>query len=279
MACRAGTMTRWDPRKRIGDMVPKRWTCLAAPILVILLCSGPARGQERGLQIAPNLNEFAFSLYRSLDDGRQNLIISPVSIANCLSILANGAEGETLASILNGMSCRGMLVDDLNRRMASLIKTLRSEKGRQGASDRFHVSIASRPWVNQNWRGKPVVLESEFRKRIAKFYAAPVLVRGCQDATTPREINDWVRRSTLGMIPTIVDRVDHEHAFALVNADSFEGTRIHQFLTSATTRATFFSAPSIRRIVPMMSMSATLESMRDDDLGVSAVALPYRHST
>ncbi|EPY81616.1 hypothetical protein CB1_000726085 [Camelus ferus] len=56
-------------------------------------------------KIAPNLADFAFSVYRQVASGSTttNIFFSPVSIAIAFAMLSLGAKGDTHTEILNGL--------------------------------------------------------------------------------------------------------------------------------------------------------------------------------
>src|SRR5262252_8028115 len=58
-----------------------------------------AAGLHAAGTVAPGVNQFATSAYHELARGDQNLIFSPFNIATALSMLLEGARGDTADEI------------------------------------------------------------------------------------------------------------------------------------------------------------------------------------
>lgn len=68
-------------------------------------------------------NPFMFDLYRQYN-GDMSTTMSPISIMLLMSILANGASGETKKEIMRALGVSGLSVQDLNAICKTLIREL-----------------------------------------------------------------------------------------------------------------------------------------------------------
>jgi serine protease inhibitor len=64
--------------------------------------------------VAPGVNQFATTAYHELARGDQNLIFSPFNIATALSMLLEGARGDTAARSLR-LSTRHSTIRSIRR--------------------------------------------------------------------------------------------------------------------------------------------------------------------
>ncbi len=120
----------------------------------------------------------------------ENLLVSPLSAALCLGLLANGAEGETLSE-LEGLL--GMRRDDLNPTLYAFVQSLASDEN-------CKVKLANSVW----YRETGLQLDEDYLQTLANWYNAEQYSAPF-DASTARDINNWVKKNTDGMIKEITD--------------------------------------------------------------------------
>ena len=136
-----------------------------------------------------------------LDSG-QNVMISPLSLYADLAMAMNGAEGDTLAEALEVMEA-----EDLSQMSAiSLYGGLKT------------VKISNSIWINETYGA----LDPDFIGRIHSFRAEAASRKF--DEKTCKEINQWVEKSTDGMIKELLKELDPGEVMHLLNAVCFEGT-------------------------------------------------------
>ena len=68
---------------------------------------------EAQQNIVKKNNDFAFRLYQQIS-GMDSEVVSPMSIAYLMGMLANGADGKTQQEILKAIGCEGVSVKELN---------------------------------------------------------------------------------------------------------------------------------------------------------------------
>jgi serpin B len=165
-----------------------RYLILTIPFLLAgtLLASG---------DVTPGMTRFAAAAYRQLAPKNTNLILSPFSISTALSMLLDGARGQTAA----GMAAA---LNQLHPGPAyhGAVASLAEQLTKQANLDGNQLAIANGLWVQQ---GFP--LESEFEQTIRTLYHAPLTLLDFRaNAEQARhEINSWTAQHTNGRIPEL----------------------------------------------------------------------------
>lgn len=138
-----------------------------------------------------NAADFAFALLReTLAETEENRLISPLSALLCLALVANGADGETLAEMEKTF---GMDIDTLNESLYAYTAGLYR-------GENCKVSLANSIWFRDTDR---LSVREEFLQTNANWYAAQVY-KAPFDETTVRDVNGWVKEHTDGMIEEIL---------------------------------------------------------------------------
>lgn len=208
-------------------------------------------------------NDFGFNLYRELNSGDENIMISPASIAMALSMTYNGAQGETKAAMAEVLKIEGDDIDALNANNLALLYFLST------ADPKVTLSIANSLWLNQ-----ALEFDSNFKSRTEKFYQASAQEMDFDKSNAAGMINSWVKKKTQGLITEIVDSpVDPSSVLFLINAVYFKGQWTHPFNKDLTTDQTFHTRDGQAVTVPMMYQSGSFEYFSGP--GFQALRLPY----
>lgn len=210
----------------------------------------------------PTYADFGLGLFRQLADARPdaNVVVSPLSAGLALSMLANGAQGQTLAGIQQTLAS-GTDLDGLNGTNAALAQALRNGD--------VELAIANSLWARQ---GVPF-LES-FLQTNRRFYNAEVASLDFNSPAAAERINRWVSDNTSGRITRMVEPpIDGDVVMYLMNAVYFKGRWEEEFQASAT-RPMPFRSPRGTVQRPMMTRADSYGYL--DGEGFSAVRLPYR---
>ena len=155
-----------------------------------------------------DVTDFAVRLFQASAKGGENTLVSPLSVLCALAMTANGAEGETLEQMETVL---GMTVEELNRYLYSYMKDLP-----QG--EKYKLSLANSIWFTEDRR---FTVNQDFLQTNADYYGADIY-QAPFNAQTCKDINNWVKQNTDGMIPEILDRIPEEAVMYLVNALAFE---------------------------------------------------------
>ena len=156
----------------------------------------------------PDVTDFAIRLFKASNENGKNTLISPLSVMCALAMTANGAEEETLAQMEEVL---GMTTEELNLYLYSYMKNLP-----QG--DKYKLSLANSIWFTEDER---FTVKQDFLQTNADYYGADIY-KAPFDKQTLKDINNWVKQNTDGMIPEILDQIPPEAIMYLVNALAFE---------------------------------------------------------
>src|SRR5690606_37500858 len=165
-------------------------------------------------QITWSNNKLGFSLLDKVDpDENNNILISPLSAFMAISLVYNGAEGNTKDEIAKVLGLNNMSVDDLNRANASLLELLDRDL------EAVQLEIANSVWVNQDFN-----IKDAFVKNTTDFYQADITNIDVLDDGSVDKINNWVSKSTKNKIDEIIAApLDRDLVALLINALYFNG--------------------------------------------------------
>ncbi len=148
------------------------------------------------------------------NDGKANVLISPISLQMALGMTAAGSDaGSKTRSELMAVLMPGSQEEPaaLHAEMASFAERMKSSRD-------VEWNVANSVWLNDNGEVK---LADEFLSTASNYYKAE-LYSAPFNETTLKEINDWVCEHTKERIPTILNELDPDARIALVNAVCFD---------------------------------------------------------
>lgn len=185
---------------------------------------------------------------------RQNLALSPYSIAVALAMTANGAVGRTQQQMLDVLH-----VDSLaayNAGLAALTQEVEALAGPVKLYDGTPGEIALAA-ANALFGDRAVTWQRGFLTVLAKEYGAGMHVVDWRHATeTARElVNGWTSEQTHGRIPQILPAgvVDDTTRLVLVDALYFKAPWLVPFDKGSTKTGTFHRVDGSTVDVPMMT--------------------------
>lgn len=151
-------------------------------------------------------SSFAAELFKDNYSKGKTTLVSPLSVLTALALVQNGAEGETLAQLERALG--GLDRDALNKYMRAYCDFL-------SAGD--ELKIANSVWTDSSVEAKQAFLQKAVDSYSAQIFSAPLLSK-----KTVSSINSWVKKSTDGMIPKIIENADRDAVMMLINAVAFE---------------------------------------------------------
>ena len=153
-------------------------------------------------------SDFAVRLFSANMSEGKNTLISPLSVLCALAMTANGAEGETLSGMEAAL---GMSTSELNLYLYTYLLGLPE-------GEKYKLSVANSIWFTAD---ESFSVDQDFLQLNADYYGADIY-KAPFDAATLRDINNWVKSNTDGMIPKILDTIPKEAVMYLINAIAFE---------------------------------------------------------
>ena len=209
-------------------------------------------------------NAFAFSLLHQLnrEEAGKNVFVSPLSASMALGMTLNGAGGSTFEAMRETLRFSGLALPEINESYRSLIELLR------GLDPAVVFQIANSIWYRQ---GYPV--EQAFLDAVEDPFDAEIQALDFGAPASLGVINSWVKRSTAGKIPTIVDQIGPDDVMFLINAIYFKGSWTQRFDRAKTRDDLFTLADGSRKTVKLMEQEGEFGYQANELF--QAADLPY----
>ncbi len=193
-------------------------------------------------------SEFSLKLLQGcIRTENRNVTVSPLSVYLALAMTANGAKGQTLTEMLSALGYEipeqeaEKVLEEMNDSLGVLIAGLPKDK-------ECSVRVADSIWFKDN---EGLHINDEFLKTNAQYYDAGVFKSAFDDKTL-RDINNWVKKNTDGMIDRILDRLDPQTVMCLINALTFEALWSTPYEKYSVADADFTTGNGEKRTVEMM---------------------------
>lgn len=213
--------------------------------------------------VSPN-NALGFDVLDEVEaNENDNAFVSPTSLLMALSMVYNGADGETKGEIADVLHAEDINTDELNRANASLMSML------DHASDDIELHAANSIWLNDMYG-----FQDDFTDATEDYFNAKMEDIDVDDNASADKINDWVKEATNDKIENIVDdSLDPNLVMLLVNALYFKGSWTFPFDKDATEKQPFHLNDGSTKDIPLMHVNEEFPYMETDDF--KAVSLPY----
>lgn len=191
----------------------------------------------------------AVELFQSsvLESKDENVLISPLSIQLALAMTANGADGNTKAE-MEALLGGEISLEDLNEYLHSYVNNLPS-------AEKYKLQIANSIWFRDD-EGR-LQVEKDFLQKNADYYGAQAY-KATFDDQTLKDINNWVKGHTDGMIDSILDQIDDDAVMYLINALVFDAEWQHVYDKSDVYRGKFTNIDGTEKQVDMMHSEETV---------------------
>lgn len=205
--------------------------------------------------------DFAVRLFQTTWEEGKNSLISPLSVMLALSMTANGAKGETLAQ-MEALLGGDIPIGELNEYLHAYVGSLPS-------SEKAKLTLANSIW----FKDSGFTVEEDFLQRNADYYGAAAY-KSAFDEKTLRDINNWVKENTDGVIDKIVDQMDPYAAMYLVNTVLFDAEWQNIYRKHEVRDGTFTAIDGAKRTVSMMYSN---EILYLDDGKATGFLKPYKN--
>lgn len=202
----------------------------------------PAEGSSTGFALS-----FFKEVNRNVKPG-ENVVVSPYSAGVVLSMLAEGAEGETRVEFDNALN--GCLF-----------------KAEELGDEKVVVESANSVWVSDDFS-----VRNRYVDLLSNDFNAFITTQNFADPATLKAINNWCAENTSGKITEIIDRLGPDMVMVLVNALYFNGPWEKAF-DPANTVEDLFKGRSGNQKVSMMSAKMKLNYAEYQ--GCQIAELPY----
>jgi len=194
--------------------------------------------------VIDSANKFAFDLFVPIvaeKKGSENIMISPFSISSALSMVLNGAAGETFNAVRNTLRYDGKTLQEINETYLKLMKEMIP------VDKRVTMEIANSVWVE-----KRLIVKQPYIDALKTWYLAEARAIDVTDPGAVDMVNNWIEEKTHDKIQDMLDNLSPDLAMLLINAIYFNGKWRYQFDAKDTRNKSFYLTPSETVQVPMM---------------------------
>ena len=219
------------------------------------------------LKLVENNNIFStnlFAMINSLDKEKRSNFLSPISVTYLLSMLNDGAAGETSKEIMAMLGFAESDTKSINELCKALID------GAPEVDPAVSVDISSYIAANSHLG---VQLEDLFRKDMETYYRAEAASLDFSSPDALKTINGWCNQKTDGKIEKILDKLDANALLVLMNAINFKATWVSKFDEKNTKAETFTKDDGKTVELPLMHQEALVRFASNDTY--STLLLPY----
>uniref|UniRef100_A0A8D0GTN8 Serpin family F member 2 n=1 Tax=Sphenodon punctatus TaxID=8508 RepID=A0A8D0GTN8_SPHPU len=221
-----------------------------------------ATSLEQTHRLADTMMQFTIDLLREMqrDNSKDNVILSPFSIALALSQLALGAANQTEKHLLEALHVEALPC--LHQMLSSVRKEL----------TKTVLDMAARIYLQKGFEVKEKFLEDSER-----FYGAKPETLSGDGEDDLLAINNWVKEATNGQIPSFLTELPQSVVMILLNAVHFQGFWRHKFSPSLTAPDMFRLNDEFMVSVEMMkAQKYPLSWFTLDDLDVQVAKFPFK---
>ena len=194
--------------------IMKYLMALACALVMMNACAPSYIRPEEASQTS-----FAISFFKNVNavsPKGENVVVSPYSAVLALSMLGEGAQGETRVEFDNVLGGVFYKAEDL------------------GDNDTVTVKSANSVWIDDNFSPR-----NRYVDLLQKDFDAFLTTLNFADPATVKAINNWCSENTAGKITGILDRLDPSNVMVLVNALYFNAPWDEEFDPSMTSEQKF----------------------------------------
>lgn len=175
--------------------------------------------------IGKKSNSFDYDIIHLVNKEEKNYLISPYSIAYALSILRDGASGNTKKQIENVL---GKYILDNKYNVEN------------------RISIANALFIRNKYEND---IKKEYINNIKNNYEADILF---DEYKTPDKINNWVKNKTYNMIDKILNEMNEDFVLGIANAIAIDVEWNTQFIENRTSKEEFTNLDNTKSEIDFM---------------------------
>ena len=213
----------------------------------LVSCGGgyvkPVEASQTGVSLS------FFNHVNAVSGADENVVTSPYSAAVCLSMLAEGAGGQTRAEFDSALGGIMFKAEDL------------------GSNDTVVVKSANSIWIDDNFS-----IRNSYVNLLQKDFEAFITTQRFSDPATVKAINNWCLEHTEGKIGDMIDRLSPGMVMVLVNALYFNAPWADAFDPELTSEDVFYGKSKSGK-VSMMHRTGQYNYAQVS--GAQIIQLPY----
>ncbi|TNE72750.1 serpin family protein [bacterium] len=253
----------------------KKWCLLSVLVTVSLMACKkdssitetepiPLKLTAQQTELIAESNAFGINLFKEVaQDEQSNMMLSPLSASVALSMLMNGADGNTRVQIQEMLGySSSMSLDDINAAYNNLKAQLLS------ADKTVSLSLANAMFYRNGFDVKQSYIST-----LKDAYSAEIMALDFTSSNAVTTINNWASDNTNGKIEKVINEISAETVLFLMNALYFKGTWSAEFDKASTSEQPFYLDNETTIQVPTMNSLVNVRLANFDDF--TALELPY----
>ena len=181
---------------------------------------------------------FDYNMIHMANKNKDNYMISPFSIAYALSILNEGAKGNTKTQI---------------------DKVLGNYKLNKVTNDENRIGLSNALFIKNENKND---IRETYTNNIKNNFDADILY---DDFITPKVINDYAKEKTFGMIDNVLDNIDKDFVMGIMNAIAIDVEWKHKFDGYSTNKEIFTNLDNTTNEVDMMHSSNDITYIENEN--------------
>ena len=220
---------------------------------------------KSGTMVQSN-NTFGMNLFENIltnESQEKNLMVSPLSVSQALSMALNGAVDSTYSQMAGVLDFKDLTLEEIN----SLNQNLTD----------FLVNIDPKTTLNISnsvWNRSDFILKTPFVDNNKTWYNAALNQWNANEPEKGKEmINSWVSEKTKGKIPKIIEQISSDNILFLINAVYFKSQWSSKFDPKKTTNKPF--APENSPEVNVETMVGEVNLRLQQHREFLQIQLPY----
>lgn len=219
--------------------------------------------EEKFESIPDAINDFGIYVFKKLNtnSSEENLVISPLSITTALTVVQNGAQGETKSAMKKTLNLTDFGDSQINNQYKKYITKFNQD------GEEIETNLVNSLWYSNNFE-----LNRDFLKRNQIYFNAKISHLNFSGSGAAQRINDWVEENTNGRIKNMVSRISPGAMLYVLNAIYFNGKWQIPFDKRLTEKMIFYGGDKEHE-VPFMQGSDKFHFYKDAECKV--LSLPY----
>lgn len=220
--------------------------------------------------LSESVGSFSRAYYATLNHD-ENIFYSPYSLAAALSLVANGATGDTQREILNALHAENL--DALNAEF----KNFRSTVAKNYSGENI-LRDASLILVNKNFIGNGV--NPDFKNSAKNIFGATIRAADFAGNLNGEKakITAWIDRKTNHFLPNYQSSANSATVVDLLNVVYFKGAWNFPFEENATAEKNFKNRDGSTASVKMMRKTFDHEIAYAENDTFKGIEIPYKNS-
>ena len=199
--------------------------------------SEPMGGSAETTEATDLTGDAAFSdlLSAALLSGTQNRNLSPISVYLALAMVAEGADGDTLAELLNLLGCKDLA--ELRGVCGALLESLSVD------TDRSTLDLHNSLWMADTVFGEKVTFRDAYLSVLTDTYRSEANTVDFGSTSSKQQIADWINKYTRGKINVKPDALNFnpDTLAVLINTIYLKDGWAETFSEERTESGTFYS--------------------------------------